>query len=68
MKKEIIYILQIFISSILIFLILIQKRGSAMSSGEFYPLRRGLEKKIFYLTIIFISLFIVLALLNLMIQ
>jgi preprotein translocase subunit SecG len=65
MKKEIVHILQILISFILIFLILIQKRGSALSSGEFYPLRRGLEKKIFYLTIIFAVFFLGLALANL---
>jgi preprotein translocase subunit SecG len=68
MKKEIIYILQILVSSILIFLILIQKRGSALTSGEFYPLRRGLEKKIFFLTIFFIAVFVGLALINLIVK
>ncbi|MBC7074000.1 preprotein translocase subunit SecG [Candidatus Parcubacteria bacterium] len=57
MKREILHILIIFISSILMLLILVQKRGSALSSGEFYPLRRGLEKKIYYLTIFFGILF-----------
>jgi len=44
---------------------LFQKRGSALSSEEFYPKRRGMEKYIFYLTIFFGVLFIVLALVNL---
>jgi protein translocase SecG subunit len=65
MRKEIIYILQILVSSVLIFLILLQKRGSALSSEEFYPKRRGVEKHIFHLTIVFGILFVVLALVNL---
>lgn len=68
MKKEIVYFAQILISAILIFLILIQKRGSALSAGEFYPLRRGMEKKIFLLTIFFIVVFVGLALINLIIK
>lgn len=63
--KNIIYIFQILVASILILLILFQKRGSALSSEEFYPKRRGMEKYIFYLTIFFGVLFIVLALVNL---
>jgi len=63
--RNIVYILQIVVSLILIFLILLQKRGTALSSGQFYPLRRGLERRIFQLTIIFIVLFLGLALANL---
>lgn len=57
MKKEIINWAILFVSIFLIFLILLQKRGSALSSGEFYPLRRGIEKNIFYLTIFLTILF-----------
>jgi len=66
--ENIIYILQIFVSLILIFLILLQKRETALSSGKFYPLRRGVERRIFQLTIIFIVLFLGLALANLAIK
>jgi|YelNatPaOPRAMG01_1025707.scaffolds.fasta_scaffold00218_46 protein translocase SecG subunit len=66
--KETLYLCQIFVSAFLIILILLQKRGSAFGGSEFYPLRRGLEKTIFYLTIFFASLFIVLALLNLFLK
>lgn len=60
---------QIIISLFLIFFILLQQRGGALGSifGEtgFYSQRRGIEKKIFWATIISGALFIVLAILNL---
>lgn len=68
MAKTIVNILQIIVSIVLAFLILIQKRGTALSSGEFYPTRRGFEKRIFQLTIAFIVLFLVLALTNLILK
>jgi len=64
MKKEILQIFQIIVSLILIFLILIQKRGSALSSQENYFVRRGIEKYFFNLTILFLILFVLLSILN----
>jgi len=69
---KVILISQIFVATFLIIFILLQRRGTALgsafgSSGGFYSTRRGIEKTIFWLTIIFGVLFIVLALLNLII-
>lgn len=62
---------QIIISSLLIIFILLQQRGSALGSvfggaGGFYSTRRGLQKKIFWLTCILAVLFLGLAVLNLL--
>lgn len=64
-------IFQIIVAIILITFILLQQRGQALSSafgggGEFYAAKRGLEKKIYWGTIIAGGLFILLALLNLL--
>ncbi len=61
---------QIAVSVILVVLILLQQRGTALGSafgqeGGFYATRRGLQKKIFWGTVVFGALFIFLALLNL---
>ncbi|MFN7088280.1 MAG: preprotein translocase subunit SecG [Candidatus Paceibacteria bacterium] len=61
---------QILTALVLIGLILLQQRGAGLSGafggqGEFYGTRRGLEKSIFRLTIIFAGLFILIALLSL---
>ena len=62
---------QIAISVLLIILILLQQRGQALGSafgggeGGFYATRRGIQKKIFWATIVCGFLFVVLALLNL---
>jgi len=64
--KNYLPIAQILVAIFLILGILLQK-GRAALGGEFYLTRRGLEKKIFWLTIIFGILFIALALLNLII-
>lgn len=63
---------QIAVSIILIILIAIQQRGTALGSafgggGEFYSARRGIQKKIFYATIGVAGLFIILGILNLLI-
>ena len=63
-------IAQIVVAIVLSVLILIQQRGTALGgafgeSGGFYATRRGLEKKIFWATVIFAALFIVLSVLNL---
>jgi len=57
----------------LIVFIMLQQRGTALGSafggegGGFYATRRGLQKKIFWATIICGGLFIALALANLLI-
>ncbi|MEK7087476.1 MAG: preprotein translocase subunit SecG [Patescibacteria group bacterium] len=57
-------IVQIIISTLLILAILLQARGSGLSSvfgGEstFYHTRRGMEKVIFWLTIVLAVLFVI---------
>jgi len=69
--KEYLPTAQIIVSSLLIIFILLQQRGSALSSvfgggGGFYSTRRGLQKKIFWLTCILAVLFLGLAVLNLL--
>ena len=69
-------IIQIAVAISLIVLILLQQRGTALGSafgggggeGGFYATRRGIQQKIYWATIILGVLFIVLALLNLIIQ
>jgi protein translocase SecG subunit len=61
--------IEIGISIILIILILIQQRGTALGSSfaqaaGIYGTARGAEKKIFWLTCVFGALFIILALLT----
>ncbi len=73
MKQYLIFA-QIAVSVLLVIFILLQQRGTALGSalggggGEFYATRRGLQKKIFLATIVLGSLFIILGLLNLLIQ
>jgi len=61
------------IAILLIIFILVQQRGTALGSafggegGGFYSTRRGIQKKIFWATIIFGALFVISALLNLII-
>jgi len=66
-------VLQIVISLIVIGLVLIQERSAGMSgifggggSGTPYYARRGMEKGIFYATIVAVVLFAAFALLNLL--
>ncbi len=68
--KQYLYLAQIVVSILLIVLILLQQRGTALGSafgqeGGFYATRRGIQQKIFIGTIISGALFIILALLNL---
>lgn len=61
---------QIVASIILIVLIAIQQRGTALGSafagsGEFYSTRRGLQKKLHYATIAIASLFILASIVSL---
>ncbi len=65
-------ILQIITSIVLVALILLQQRGSAIGSimggggGESYLSRRGIEKKLFQATIIVAIAFLGLSILNLL--
>lgn len=70
--KKVILILQIVVPCLLIVLILLQQRGTALGSafggeGGFYARRRGIEGKIFWGTVILGALFIIISLLNLII-
>jgi len=71
MKSFLPYI-QIGIGIVLIVLILLQQRGTALGSafgggeGGFYSTRRGLQKKIFWATVVVGALFIISALLNIL--
>ncbi|MBM3251103.1 MAG: preprotein translocase subunit SecG [Candidatus Nealsonbacteria bacterium] len=66
-------IAQIIVAILLIVFILFQQRGTALGSafggegGGFYSTRRGIQKKIFWATIVCGALFIGLAILNLVI-
>lgn len=61
---------QIVVAVLLVILILLQQRGTALGSafgqeGGFYATRRGIQQKIFWATVASGALFIILALLNL---
>jgi protein translocase SecG subunit len=61
-------IVQILISIFLITFILLQQRGGGFSllfGQTSFGLKRGIEKKVFYLTILFAILFVIFAILNL---
>ena len=65
---------QIAVSVILIILIALQQRGTALGAGfggggggEFYSSRRGIQKKLYYATIVISGIFIMLGILNLLI-
>lgn len=71
--NTILLIAQIVIAVFLIVLILFQQRGTALGSafggegGGLYATRRGIQKKLLWLTIVCGALFIILALINLLI-
>jgi len=70
--KQILFFAQIIIPVLLIVLILLQQRGTALGSvfggeGGFYLKRRGLEKKIFWSTVALAVSFLVISLLNLIV-
>ena len=70
--KEYLPVAQIIVSSVLIILVLLQQRGSALGSlfggeGGFYTTRRGVQKKLFWFTCILAVIFLVLATLNLLV-
>jgi len=65
-------ILQIIVSVILVILIILQDRSSGLSGvfgggGEFYQTRRSMERVLFGMTIVLVSLFVGLSLINLIV-
>lgn len=64
-------IIQIAVASALVALILFQQRGTALGSsfggegGGFYSTRRGIQKKLYWATIVLGITFIILAIVNL---
>ena len=72
--NNILLLAQLIVSVVLIVLILLQQRGTALGSafggqgGGFYGTMRGVQKKIFWLTVVFGVLFVGLALANLILQ
>ncbi|BDQ04521.1 MAG: hypothetical protein KatS3mg084_0039 [Candidatus Dojkabacteria bacterium] len=77
MRADFIAVVQIIISVLLIFAVLMQQRGSGtgsllggssvISGGEYYRARRGLEKFLFYATIVLGSLLVITSFLYLLI-
>ncbi len=68
--KNILLIVQVIVSVLLIVAILLQNRGQGLSasfggSGEFYRSKRGLEKILFWLTVILVGFFLITSLVNL---
>jgi preprotein translocase subunit SecG len=69
--KTFLLIGQIITAIVVITFILLQQRGTALGGafggegGSFYSTRRGIQKKIFWGTIVFGGIFVVLAVLNL---
>lgn len=64
-------IIQMAVAIILITLILFQQRGTALGSAfgqesGFYSTKRGIQQKIYWGTIVFGALFVLLAILNLL--
>ncbi|PIR02682.1 MAG: preprotein translocase subunit SecG [Candidatus Nealsonbacteria bacterium CG_4_9_14_0_2_um_filter_37_38] len=64
-------IAQIAVSALLIAAILLQQRGTALGSafgqeGGYYGTRRGIQKKLFWVTVALGMVFILLAFLNLL--
>lgn len=71
--NQILFYTQIAVSVILIVLIAIQQRGAALGAGfggggEIYSTKRGAQKKIYYATIAIATIFLVLGVLNILIQ
>lgn len=65
---------QIVVAVVLMVLVLLQQRGTALGSafggegGGFYGTLRGVQKKIFWATVVFGALLIILALISLRIR
>lgn len=70
--QQTLLIVQIILAILLIVAILLQHRGTSLGgafggAGEVYRSRRGIEKFLFYLTIVVAVLFVILAIVNLLI-
>lgn len=69
MSSQTFYIVQIVLAVILIILVLLQVKGTGLGTtfGDlgFYQTRRGVEKLLFYITIITVSLFLAASLIRL---
>ena len=64
--NTILFYAQIVVSLVLIALIAVQQRGTALGSafgggGEFYSARRGIQKNLHYATIVLAAIFIILS-------
>lgn len=71
--NSILFYLQIAVSIVLVILVAIQQRGTALGagfggSGEVYSTRRGAQQKIFWATIVATAIFLVLGIVNIIIQ
>ena len=71
--NTILFYSQIAVSITLIVIIVIQQKGAALGAGfggggEIYSTKRGAQKKIHYATIILATVFLVLGVLNIVIQ
>lgn len=71
--KQYLFIAQSVVAVLLIISILLQQRGSSLGSalggsGGFHVSRRGAEKKLFWATVVFGIIFVILALLNLLLN
>jgi len=71
--NQILFYSQIVVSIILIVLIILQQRGTALGAGfgggsEAYSTKRGAQQKIYYATIVIATLFLILGVLNIVIQ
>jgi len=73
MIKNVLPIIQIITSVLIVVFILLQQRGTELGStfgqgGGFYGTMRGVQKKLYWATIILIVFFVALAILNLRIK
>jgi preprotein translocase subunit SecG len=71
--KSFLLILNIVLSVLIIIFILVQGKGAGLGSawgggGEMFQTRRGMEKIILWLTMIFIAIFLVVSLINLFVK
>ena len=70
--NTILFYSQIITSIVLIVLIIIQQRGTALGAGfggggEVYSTKRGVQKKVYYATVAVATIFLVLGVLNILI-
>lgn len=69
--RNIMPFIQIIISALLVGLILLQAKGVGLGrawggGGEFYKSRRGVEKIVFYFTVLLVALFLISSILSLL--